>query len=311
MILDNKAVLVTGGTGSFGRAFTRRLLDQYHPRVIRIVSRGENLQHEMQEEFGSDTRVRFMVGDIRSLERMRELFNGIDIVVHAAALKEVVSCEYNPSETVETNVFGTMNVIKAALDRDVDRVIAISTDKAVYPSNSYGKSKAVMESLMTQANVHFRTKFSCTRYGNVIGSSRSVIPIWEKQRESGVLTLTDTRMTRFWITLDQGVDFVIQCLERMRGGEIFVPKILSRRLVDVAKEIAPNAKLKVIGIKPGEKLDETLITPEEARHTRDMSTYYMIEPEFSFWGEPLNPGGKPLPEGFTYSSNIPEIKDEN
>jgi FlaA1/EpsC-like NDP-sugar epimerase len=303
-ILDGKVILITGGTGSFGRAFARRLLENYHPKVIRIYSRGENLQHEMQEEFRGDIRLRFFIGDVRDKDRLSLVLRGVDIIVHAAALKEVVSCEYNPFETVKTNIIGTMNLIEGVLESNVERVIALSTDKAVQAVNSYGKSKAVMESLMVQANAFLRSKFSCTRYGNVEGSSRSVVPLWRRQRETGEITLTDTRMTRFWITVDEGVDFVIKSLEIMKGGEIFVPKLPWKSLVDKAKEVAPEARIKIVGIKPGEKLEEVLLTPEEARHSRDMGDYYLIEPEFPFWGDPLDIGGKPLPENFTYRSGL-------
>ena len=232
--------------------------------------------------------------------------NGVDVVVHAAALKQVPTCEYNPIEAVKTNIDGSANIIDAAIDNNVDKVMAISTDKAVHPVNLYGATKLVAEKLFVQANAYTgsgRTKFSVVRYGNVVGSRGSVVPLFLKQRENGKITLTDERMTRFWITLEQGVHFVIDCIDRMKGGEIFVPKIPSMRLLDLADVLAPGVCKETIGIRPGEKLHECLITAEEARHAREYDRFYVIEPEHSFWKKDNGGGGKLLPEGFCYTSD--------
>jgi len=304
-ILDNKTILLTGGTGSFGQKFVEIALKHHKPKAIRIYSRGEQRQVEMERRF-NDERLRFLVGDIRDRERLYRAMNGVDIVVHAAALKHVPVCEYNPSEAVKTNIEGAMNLIDAAIDNGVQKVLVLSTDKAAQPVNLYGATKLVMEKLVIQGNV-FRgakgTIFSCVRYGNVIGSNGSVIPLFIKQREKGELTLTDERMTRFWITLEQGVETVLDGLTRMKGGEIFVPKIPSVKMTDLADVMAPGAKRKIIGIRPGEKLHETLLTADEARHAFDTEKYYVIAPEHSFWTEEPLKAGKALPAGFSYSSD--------
>ena len=232
--------------------------------------------------------------------------NGVDIVVHAAALKHVPICEYNPIEAIKTNIDGAINIIDAAINNSVEKVMNISTDKAVHPVNLYGATKMVAEKLFIQGNTYSgkrKTRFSCVRYGNVVGSSGSVIPLFKEQKKNGEITITDERMTRFWITLEQGIHFVINCLERMKGGEIFIPKIPSMKIVDLAEVIAPEAKKKIIGIRPGEKLHETLLTEEEARHTKEFDNYFIIEPEYSFWGKDNFKEGRPLPEGFKYTSN--------
>lgn len=304
--MNNKVIMVTGGTGSFGQKFTEILLHEHNPRVIRIFSRGELLQHEMNIKFNNDPGLRFFIGDIRDRERVYRAMNGVDIVVHAAALKQVPTAEYNPIEAVRTNIDGAINVVDAALDNGVEKVIAISTDKAVHPVNLYGATKLVMERLFTQANVYtgaHKSKFSCVRYGNVVGSRGSIIPLFLEQMKGGIVTITDENMTRFWITLEQGVRFVIDCIERMQGGEIFIPKIPSMKVTDLAYAIAPEAKREVIGIRPGEKVNEILLTEEEARHAIEFDDYFVIVPEHSFWGKDNIKGGNALPEGFRYTSD--------
>ncbi|KXB08196.1 flagellin modification protein FlmA [candidate division MSBL1 archaeon SCGC-AAA382N08] len=305
MNLNNKTILLTGGTGSFGNKFTELLLKNYTPKSLRIFSRGEHKQREMKNKFDSN-RLRFFIGNVRDKERLHRAMNGVDIVVHAAALKQIPAAEYNPLETIKTNIRGAENVINAALDNDVERVMAISTDKAVNPVNLYGATKLCAERLFVQSNSYVgkgKTKISCVRYGNVLGSRGSVVPLFLKQKKSGELTITDERMTRFWITLEQGINFVINSIERMEGGEVFVPKIPSMKIVDLAKAIAPEAELEAIGIRPGEKLHEVLLPPEEARHAKEFDDYFVIEPEFDFWNKENCKDGKDLPEGFKYSSD--------
>ena len=302
---ENKTILVTGGSGSFGRIFSEILLEEYKPKSIRIYSRGELLQVQMEQEFNHE-RLRFFIGDVRDEKRLNRAMSGADIVVHAAALKHVPACEYNPLEAVKTNIEGTANVINSAIDNEVEKVMLISTDKAVHPVNLYGATKMVAEKLTIQGNSYTggkNTRFSCVRYGNVIGSRGSVIPVFKEQMKSGVITITDERMSRFWITLDQGVRFVIRCIEQMEGGEIFVPKIPSMKLTDLADAIAPHIKKQHVGIRPGEKLHEVLLTEDEARHTKEYDTHFMIEPELKFWEKTDRNGGRELPEGFRYASD--------
>ena len=303
-ILSNKVILLTGGTGSFGRAFTKIAL-QYEPKVIRIYSRDEFKQSEMQREF-NDGRLRFLLGDVRDARRLHRATNGVDIIVHTAAIKQVPVAEYNPIECIATNINGAVNIIDAAINNSVEKVIAISSDKACAPANLYGATKMVMEKLLVQANVYSKhTRFSCVRYGNVVGSRGSIIPVFKEQVKTGIVTITDKRMTRFWITLEQGVMFVLNCLDMMRGGEVFIPKIPSMRITDLIKIIAPNARLKEIGIRPGEKLHESLITEDEARHAKEFEDYFVIQPEFMYWTEDTywDLTGNKLPENFKYSSN--------
>lgn len=304
MPLKDKVVLVTGGTGSFGQKFTEIVLKEHNVKALRILSRDELKQLQMSQRF-NDKRIRFFIGDVRDRERLYRAMNGVDIVVHAAALKQVPAAEYNPLEAVKTNINGAANVIDAAIDAKVPKVMFIGTDKAVRPVNLYGATKLVAEKLFVQANSYTggRTQFSCVRYGNVVGSRGSVIPLFLQQRNNGSVTITDERMTRFWITLDQGVRFVISSIERMAGGEVFIPKIPSMRLMDIVQTIAPNAQSKVIGIRPGEKLHEELITTEEAPRTREFATYYVIEPEHSFWKSRNHEDGKPVGREFQYCSD--------
>jgi UDP-N-acetylglucosamine 4,6-dehydratase len=304
---SEKIILLTGGTGSFGQKFVEVMLKEYNPKTIRIFSRDELKQWEMAQKFNHDERLRFFIGDIRDKERLERAMDGVDIVVHAAALKQVPLCEYNPFEAVKTNILGAQNVIEAALDHNVERVMAISTDKAVNPVNLYGATKMCMEKLFIAANSYVgpkrQTKMSCVRYGNVVGSRGSVIPLFKKQRQTGKITITDPRMTRFWITLEQGVRFVINCIEKMHGGEIFVPKIPSMRIMDLAKAVAPECEIEFIGIRPGEKIHECLLTEDEARHSIEFDDFFVIEPEHPWWNAERWSGGKRLPEGFRYNSD--------
>jgi len=304
----NKTVLITGGTGSFGNAFVRRLLQHHDPKAVRVYSRDELKQYEMRGRFGDDPRLRMLIGDVRDVERLRRAFRGVDIVIHAAALKQVPSCEYNPFEAVQTNVIGSENVVTAAIDAGVPKTLAVSTDKAVNPANLYGATKLCAEKVVTQGNAYAAdasaARFSTARYGNVVGSRGSVVPLFREQAASGRLTLTDERMTRFWISLGAAVDFVISCVDRMQGGEIFVPRLPSARVTDIAQAMAPEAELEIIGIRPGEKLHETLLTNEEARHAAAFPDRFEIYPAFPFWRpEGYGDAGEPLPDGFSYASD--------
>jgi UDP-N-acetylglucosamine 4,6-dehydratase len=309
--LNGKSILVTGGTGSFGRRFVRTVLDRFDPRRLVIFSRDELKQSEMQQAMQHRC-LRFFLGDVRDRARLEMAMRGIDYVVHAAALKQVPAAEYNPSECIHTNVLGAENVVHAALASGVNRVIALSTDKAANPVNLYGASKLAADKIFVAANNlsgERGTRFAVVRYGNVVGSRGSVIPLFQKLRREGAdsLPITDRRMTRFWITLQQGVDFVLSCLQRARGGEIFVPKIPSMRMEDLAHSIAPDLPVRVVGIRPGEKLHEVLITAEEARSSCEMRDRYIVRPPYRFWsddGDGADPEpGTPVAEGFVYASD--------
>jgi UDP-N-acetylglucosamine 4,6-dehydratase len=303
---NDKTVLVTGGTGSFGKKFTETMLRDYHPKKLVIFSRDELKQHEMRVNGFDDPSLRYFIGDVRDLDRLRRAFHGIDIVVHAAALKQVPACEYNPIEAVLTNIVGAKNVIDAALDTGVQRVLALSTDKAVNPVNLYGATKLVAEKLFVQANAYSGagpTRFSSVRYGNVVGSRGSVIPIFQEQRKNGRVTITDSRMTRFWITLEQGVQFVIHAIEQMIGGEVFVPKIPSMSLTDLVSALAPDCAVESIGIRPGEKLHEVLVSEDEARHSLELDEMFVIQPTHPWWSNAHWTHGKSLPDEFRYTSN--------
>ena len=304
---SNKVVLITGGTGSFGKKLTRILLDEYKPAKIIVFSRDELKQHEMRSAGFDAPNLRYFIGDVRDGARLKRAFEGVDIVVHAAALKQVPACEYNPMEAIKTNILGSSNVIDAALDAGVERVVALSTDKAVNPVNLYGATKLAAEKLFIQSNSYAggrKTRFSCVRYGNVVGSRGSVVPVFLKQRDKGEITITDDRMTRFWISLEQGVRFVIRCAEQMYGGEVFVPKIPSMSITELAKSIAPNAKVNVIGIRPGEKLHEVLISEDEARTTVEMDDMYVVQPAEALWfGHAWEKQGKLITDEFRYASN--------
>ena len=302
----SQAILVTGGTGSFGKKFVEIALKELNPKKIIIFSRDELKQHEMRSGGFDQDNLRYFIGDVRDRERLTRAMHGVDIVVHAAALKQVPACEYNPMEAVKTNIMGTSNVVEAALDAGVRKVMALSTDKAVNPVNLYGATKLAAEKLTVQSNAYAAgssTRYSCVRYGNVVGSRGSVVPVFLSQRDQGKVTITDDRMTRFWLSLDQGVRFVIECLEQMQGGEVFVPKIPSMKVIDLARAIAPGAAVSVIGIRPGEKLHEVLISEDEARNTVERETMFVVKPPETLWERSLQYDGKPLPEGFRYSSD--------
>lgn len=303
----NQVVLITGGTGSFGKKFIEIMLKDYQPKKLIIFSRDELKQYEMQAAGVNHPSLRYFIGDIRDRERLIRAMNGVDIVVHAAALKQVPACEYNPMEAIKTNIMGTSNVMEAALDAGVKKVLALSTDKAVNPVNLYGATKLAAEKLVVQSNAYAAgtaTRYSCVRYGNVVGSRGSVVPVFLKQRESGKVTITDDRMTRFWLSLEQGVRFVISCIEQMEGGEVFVPKIPSMNVADLAKAIAPKAKIDIIGIRPGEKLHEVMISEDESRHTVELEKMFVVQPAEAFWfGYSWQNRGKLLSDGFRYSSD--------
>jgi UDP-N-acetylglucosamine 4,6-dehydratase (inverting) len=286
-ILKNKSILVTGGTGSFGKKFIKIILERHNVKKIIVFSRDELKQLEMSNEFIKyKKKLRFFIGDIRDLERIKLALNNVDIVIHAAALKQVPTAEYNPFEVVKTNIIGTQNVVNAIIESNVERAIALSTDKAAAPVNLYGASKLTADKIFVAANNYSKKKFSVVRYGNVMMSRGSVIPLFIKQSKTGVITLTDKRMTRFSITLDQGINFVIQCLSRMWGGELFVPKIPSYKITDVAKAFAPNCKIKVLGLRPGEKKHEEMITASDSYNTLEYKDYFVILPsttEFLNW----------------------------
>jgi len=299
-------VLVTGGTGSFGKKFTEIVLRESTPRKLVIFSRDELKQHEMRTGGFDHPCLRYFIGDVRDVERLRRAMTGMDVVVHAAALKQVPACEYNPIEAVLTNVMGARNIIEAALDMGVKRVMAISSDKAVNPVNLYGATKLVAEKLFVQGNAYSgtsETRFSCVRYGNVVGSRGSVIPLFLGQRNNGRVTITDERMTRFWLTLEQGVRFVIRCIEQMHGGEVFVPKIPSMNIMDLVKAVAPDCQVENIGIRPGEKLHEILISEDEVRQVLELDDMFVIKPAHPWWQVGNWVKGRPLPDGFRFASN--------
>ena len=305
---SKKTILLTGGTGSFGNKFAEIMLKKYRPKTIRIFSRDELKQWEMEKNFDSSPHLRFFIGDVRDRDRLERAMDGANIVVHAAALKQVPLCEYNPFEAVKTNVLGAQNVIEAAIDHNIEKVIAISTDKAVNPVNLYGATKMCMEKIFIAANSYVgekrQTKLSCARYGNVVGSRGSVIPLFRKQSTTDTITITDKRMTRFWITLEQGVEFVIRCLEIMHGGETFVPKVPSMKITDLAEVIAPKCKIKFIGIRPGEKIHECLLTEDEARNSVEYKDFFIIMPSHPWWSCSNCKDGRRLPEGFRYTSDF-------
>ncbi len=303
---EDKAVLITGGTGSFGKDFAKIMTARYHPRKLIIFSRDELKQHDMRVAGYDDESIRYFIGDVRDAARLRRAMGDVDIVVHAAALKQVPACEYNPFEAVQTNIMGARNVIDAALDCGVEKVMALSTDKAVNPVNLYGATKLVAEKLFVQGNAYSGakgTRFSCVRYGNVVGSRGSVVPLFASQKRNGKITITDPRMTRFWITLEQGVNFVIMNIERMKGGEIFVPKIPSMSIMDLAKAVAPDAEIEIIGIRPGEKLHEILISEDDMRNTLEFDDMYLIQPTHPSWPTGEWKGVKPVSPDFRYSSD--------
>lgn len=311
-MLSDKRILITGGTGSFGKKFARRILDGYKPRKIIIYSRDEYKQSRMQAEFEADRdRMRYFIGDVRDRNRLYRALEGVDVVIHAAALKQVPAMEYNPIEAIKTNIHGAENIIDASIDRGVERIVALSTDKAVNPVNLYGATKLVSDKLFVAANSYVggkNTVFSVVRYGNVAGSRGSVIPFFLALLKSGrkSLPITDMRMTRFWITLDEGVDLVFRAIEEARGGEIYVAKIPSFKVVDLAAAISPHAELEEVGIRPGEKLHEVMVTREDSRTTYEYDDHYIIYPNFHWWNKEthLKEGGRKVEEGFSYASDL-------
>jgi len=306
---SEQVVLVTGGTGSFGRKFVEIMLKNYRPERLVIFSRDELKQHDMRASGLDHPSLRYFIGDVRDAARLERALAGVTIVIHAAALKQVPACEYNPFEAIQTNIIGGRNVIDAAINQGVRRVLALSTDKAVNPINLYGATKLCAEKMFVQANAYAGaqdSRFSCARYGNVVGSRGSVIPVFQEQRRRGRITLTDARMTRFWLTLEQGVQFVVSCVEQMHGGEIFVPKIPSMRMTDLAETIAPGCEIETIGIRPGEKLHEVLVSEDEARNTVEVDDRYIIQPAHSWWRRENWINARALPEGFRYASDTNE-----
>ena len=326
-LFDNKSILVTGGTGSFGKTFINTVLKKYNPARLIVFSRDELKQFEMQSMFKTDSPIRFFIGDVRDKDRLYRAFEGLDIVVHAAALKQVPALEYNPLEAIKTNIIGAANIVDAAIDCNVKKVIALSTDKACNPINLYGATKLCSDKLFTASRTYsgaHKTKFSVVRYGNVVGSRGSVIPHFIKLKDTGRIPITHTDMTRFVITLDQGVNFVLKCLNLMNGGEIFIPKIPSMKITDLAASIAPEAEYDLVGIRPGEKLHETLISFDDAHRTLEFENHFIIKPYSIYQGIQMHfpdfnkvyKNGKPCEEGFEYRSdnnpvylNINEIQN--
>lgn len=307
MELGGATILLTGGTGSFGRAFTERVLTDHPDVTLRIFSRDELKQSEMQARYPGAPQLRFFIGDIRNRTRLTRAMQGADVVVHAAAMKQVPACEYNPFEAVQTNILGAQHIVDAAIDSGVERVVALSTDKAVNPVNLYGATKLCAEKIIVQGNAYAarsRTRLSCVRYGNVMGSRGSVIPVFRRQAAEGRITITDERMTRFWITLDAAIDLVMFALEHAVGGEVFIPKIPSMRVVDLAEAVAPGVAREVVGIRPGEKLHETLLTTDESRHSVEIDEGYVVLPEHPWWSNvEAWPEAKPVADGFVYRSD--------
>ncbi len=307
--INGKTILITGGSGSFGKKFIEIVLKNYDPKKIIIYSRDEFKQFEMQQKAPfNDPRLRYFIGDVRDKERLTRAFDGVDIVIHAAALKQVPACEYNPFEAVKTNILGAENIINAAIDRNVKKVVALSTDKACSPINLYGATKLCSDKLFIAGNAYVgshETRFAVVRYGNVAGSRGSVIPFFKKLIASGVkeIPITDVRMTRFWLKLEEAVEMVLTSLETMIGGELFVRKIPSMIMPDLAKAMAPQLPIKEIGIRPGEKIHEMMISKDDARHTIEFDKYYIVQPDFEWW-EPkqLHKEAKPVAEDFEYHS---------
>ena len=308
-MLSDKHILITGGTGSFGKMLTQVVLERYQPKRLIILSRDELKQFEMQQRFpeAEYSCIRYFIGDVRDRDRLMRAFIDVDIVVHAAALKQVPACEYNPFEAVKTNVLGAQNIIDAAIDRGVKKIIALSTDKAANPINLYGATKLCSDKLFISANAYVGardTAFSVVRYGNVVASRGSVIPFFLNQRSKGVIPITDERMTRFWITLRQGADFVLSCLEVMRGGELFVPKIPSMRITDLAEALAPGCRQEIVGIRPGEKIHEVLVPEDEARNAVELEDRFVVLPGYALPGvEEWRERGKRCPDDFRYASD--------
>jgi UDP-N-acetylglucosamine 4,6-dehydratase len=307
--LNGSTILLTGGTGSFGNAFLERVTTTWPSATVRVYSRDELKQSELRTKFG-DRQVRYLIGDVRDRARMTRAVQGADIVIHAAAMKQVEACEYNPFEAVRTNVLGAQHIVDACIDAGVPRVVALSTDKAVNPVNLYGATKLCQEKIVVQGNAYAAqrdTRFAAVRYGNVVGSRGSVVPVFRQQMaRDGRITITDERMTRFWIMLPQAVDLVLYALANMHGGEVFIPKIPSMRVTDLADAIAPGVPRETIGIRPGEKLHELLITADESRHAIDAGDVYVVLPEQPWWDDKVGATGPRLPDGFVYGSDTNE-----
>lgn len=304
--LAGKSILVTGGTGSFGKAFIRYALDHLEPRRLAIYSRDELKQWEVRRLFNDDSRLRWFIGDVRDEQRLRRAFHGVDAVIHAAALKQVDTAEYNPFEAIQTNVIGGQNVINAAIDADVHKIVALSTDKASSPINLYGATKLCSDKLFVAGNhyaAHGRTRFSVVRYGNVLGSRGSVVPLFKRLAPSGRIPMTHRDMTRFWITIPQAVQLVVDAFDRMDGGELYVPKIPSMRIADLALAVAPDAEIVDVGIRPGEKLHEEMISESDSSRTVEFDDHYVILPVLAEWGEELPDGGAPMEPGTAYRSD--------
>lgn len=303
-MLKNKSVLVTGGTGSFGKSFVKRLLKDDEVKKIIVFSRDELKQFEMQSDIDSP-KMRYFLGDVRDFSRLKQATDGVDVIVHAAAIKQIPAAEYNPMEAIKTNIIGAENIVNVAIQNGISRVIALSTDKAANPANLYGATKLCSDKLMVAGNVlagKHPTRFAVVRYGNVLGSRGSVIPFFKDQKVKGTIPITDVEMTRFWLTLNEGVDFVINSLNKMKGGEIFVPKIPSFKVTDVARVVAPNVPTKIIGIRPGEKLHEVMITEDDSAFTREFEDYYAILAPFLLETDFYQKNGKKVPLGFSFTS---------
>lgn len=311
-MFNGKNILITGGTGTFGKQFVKYIAGNYKPNKIIVFSRDEFKQYEMARKFNDIKNLRFFIGDVRDRDRLKRAFYGVDYVVHAAASKQVVAAEYNPFEAIKTNIFGAENVIEASIDAGVKKVVALSTDKAANPLNLYGATKLASDKLFVAGNTYAGgriTRFSVVRYGNVLGSRGSVLPLFLEQKLKGKVTVTDRKMTRFWITIENAIELVIKAFQEMNGGEIFVPKIPSATMEEFAKIIAPDCEIEDIGIRPGEKMHEIMIPSDDARHTFEYDDHYRIMPEFVTWGIEKNyPRGKSLPDGFCYSSDNNPLK---
>ncbi len=305
-MFNGKSILITGGTGTFGKAFVRYLDKHYNAKRIIVLSRDEFKQYEMEMEFKDVTNLRFFIGDIRDKDRLMRACYGVDYVVHAAASKQVVAAEYNPFEAVKTNILGAQNVIEACIDNNVKRVVALSTDKAANPLNLYGATKLASDKLFVAGNAYAggrSSKFSVVRYGNVLGSRGSVLPLFIKQRDEGKVTITHPDMTRFWITIDKAIELVIKAFDTMQGGEIYVPKIPSCTMLEFAQSVAPKAEVNIVGIRPGEKMHEVMIPSDDSRHSLEYSDHYRIIPEFLPWSDNGEEKGKKMPDDFCYSSD--------
>ena len=303
-MLKNKTVLVTGGTGSFGKSCIRRILQDDQINKVIVFSRDELKQFEMQSIFRSP-KLRYFLGDVRDFQRLKQATDGVDVIIHAAAIKQIPAAEYNPMEAIKTNIIGAENIVNVAIANGVEKVLALSTDKAANPANLYGATKLCSDKLMVAGNIlagKHPTRFAVVRYGNVLGSRGSVIPFFQEQQKLGVLPITDIRMTRFWLTIEEGVQFVLDSLERMQGGEIFVPKIPSFKVIDVAKVVAPDTPTKIIGIRPGEKLHEVMITEDDSNFTVEFEKYYAILAPFLMESNFYSKNGSKVPFGFSFTS---------